>query len=174
MDQTTFIAVFDAHWADVYRYAYRRVGAGAAEDVAEETFVAAWRRRHELPAEPLPWLYVTARQVVANHNRATGRSTRLFARAAADTPIRAPDPAVGVVLRREIADALAGLSDNDREVLMLVGWERLSMPEAAAVMGCSTATFRVRLHRARRRLRRRLPNSVATSEPSPAIEGVQP
>lgn len=173
MDKTTFTALFDAHWADVYRYAYRRVGEGAADDVAEETFLAAWRRRHELPAEPLPWLYVTARHVVANHHRGAVRSARLFVRAKGDTSAGAPDPAGGVVMRHAIAEALAALSDTDREVLLLVAWEQLSLAEAATVFGCSAATFRVRLHRARRRLRRLLPDSVTASALPPALEGAQ-
>lgn len=173
MDQTTFTALFDAHWADVYRYAYRRVGEDAADDVAEETFLAAWRRRHELPAEPLPWLYVTARHVIANHYRGASRSARLFVRARDDAAAGAPDPAAGVVVRHEIADALAALSDADREVLLLVGWEQLSLAEAATAFGCSAATFRVRLHRARRRLRGLLPDSVTSNATSPTLEGVQ-
>jgi RNA polymerase sigma-70 factor, ECF subfamily len=44
------------------------------------------------------------------------------------------------------------LSESDREILRLVTWEGLDAAAAASVIGCSPATFRVRLHRARRRL----------------------
>jgi predicted DNA-binding protein (UPF0251 family) len=44
----------------------------------------------------------------------------------------------------------------EREALRLVEWEQLDMGEAAQVAGCSSATFRVRLHRARRHLAARL------------------
>jgi DNA-directed RNA polymerase specialized sigma24 family protein len=53
---------------------------------------------------------------------------------------------------RAIAAAFSALSELDRETLRLVTWERLSIPDAARVAGCSAATFSVRLHRARRRL----------------------
>ena len=53
-------------------------------------------------------------------------------------------------------EALAGLRDGDRELLMLVGMEGLSPSEAAQVLGISMVTTRTRLHRARRRLRARL------------------
>jgi RNA polymerase sigma-70 factor (ECF subfamily) len=50
--------------------------------------------------------------------------------------------------------ALAELHADEREVLMLTAWEELSSPEAAAVLGCSPTAYRIRLHRARLRLRR--------------------
>jgi RNA polymerase sigma-70 factor (ECF subfamily) len=48
--------------------------------------------------------------------------------------------------------ALAELPEDDREVLVLVAWQGLSPKDAARVVGCSSAAFRVRLHRARKRL----------------------
>ena len=45
---------------------------------------------------------------------------------------------------------------DDREVLRLIAWEGLESREAAAVFGCSYGAFRVRLHRARRRLEKQL------------------
>jgi RNA polymerase sigma-70 factor (ECF subfamily) len=41
---------------------------------------------------------------------------------------------------------------GNREILLLVAWEDLDPSSAAAALGCSRATFAVRLHRARRRL----------------------
>jgi RNA polymerase sigma-70 factor, ECF subfamily len=52
----------------------------------------------------------------------------------------------------QILEALAALRESDREALLLCAWEGLSTKEAAAVVGCSAATFAVRLHRARGRL----------------------
>jgi len=57
---------------------------------------------------------------------------------------------------RRLIDALAGLSETEREVLLLSAWEELSSAEAARVLGCSATAYRIRLHRARRRLRERL------------------
>jgi RNA polymerase sigma-70 factor (ECF subfamily) len=48
--------------------------------------------------------------------------------------------------------ALADLTEPDREILTLVAWHGLSPKEAARVVGITVATYRVRLHRARRRL----------------------
>jgi RNA polymerase sigma-70 factor, ECF subfamily len=55
-----------------------------------------------------------------------------------------------------VLQALARLSDGDREALILVAWEGLSTAEGATAFGCSPTAFRVRLHRARRRLRTEL------------------
>ena len=51
-----------------------------------------------------------------------------------------------------VLEALAQLSEQDREVLLLDAWEQLSGPEAARVLGCREGTYRQRLRRARERL----------------------
>ena len=52
--------------------------------------------------------------------------------------------------------ALGSLSATDQELLLLVAWERLSNEQLAEMLGLSRGTVAVRLHRARRRLRRAL------------------
>jgi RNA polymerase sigma-70 factor (ECF subfamily) len=61
----------------------------------------------------------------------------------------------------ELREALTSLSETDQEVLTLIAWHGLTPVEAAQVLGCSTATFFVRLHRARRRLRSALSTPTA-------------
>lgn len=56
--------------------------------------------------------------------------------------------------------ALAEMGDSDRELLMLIGMEGLTPGQAARVLGIGTVTARTRLHRARRRLRARLPGQA--------------
>lgn len=68
------------------------------------------------------------------------------------SPLRAADPADEVVDRQALAAAFNSLAEQDREVLRLICWEGLERTDAARVLGCSAAAFRVRLHRARRRL----------------------
>jgi DNA-directed RNA polymerase specialized sigma24 family protein len=62
-----FSELYGALYGRVRAYAARRVGADAADEVAAETFTIAWRRFEAIPAEPLPWLYGVARNVVARH-----------------------------------------------------------------------------------------------------------
>jgi RNA polymerase sigma-70 factor (ECF subfamily) len=74
----------------------------------------------------------------------------------------------GVVRLVDVRSALVCLSDDDQEILRLVGWEQLSLGEAALVLGCRPTTAKVRLHRARRRLTAMLRERP---EPTPSIIG---
>jgi RNA polymerase sigma-70 factor, ECF subfamily len=143
--------LWDRHADQVYAYARRRVGANDAPDVVAEVFAVAVAKRAKVPDDALPWLYRTAWNVIANHWRAAERRARLVVAAK-----EASDPADDVVERAALFDALASLSDVDREALLLTAWEGLDARGAARVVGCSPTTFSVRLHRARRRLEQAL------------------
>lgn len=141
--------LFADHARAVRAYALRRVDPATADDVVSDVFVVAFRRLEVIPEPPLPWLLATARKIIANQRRATTRRELLSA------DLR---PLQAGVWRDEHGDdhallaGLARLSERDREVILLVAWEELDPASAAAVLGCSRATFSVRLHRARRRL----------------------
>ena len=154
-----FKAMYDAHYPAVLRYAARRVGAEAARDIAAETFLTAWRRLDRVPADQaLPWLYATARKCLANELRRRDRREQLDSRIRAEATrgpqVAWPEPGQQVADRLAVLAALAALRPADQEALRLIEWEQLDVVAAAQVMGCSAATFRVRLHRARRRLAR--------------------
>jgi RNA polymerase sigma-70 factor, ECF subfamily len=142
-----FRAAYKRHAPAVWRYLARRLGDDdLAEDLTSEVFVVAWRRRHDAPADSLPWLYGVARRVLANDRRAA-RAHASRIRALADhLAVAAPDEPSGA-----LAAALAGLRERDREVLLLSAWEGLEPHELATALGIRPATARVRLHRARRR-----------------------
>ena len=106
-------------------------------------------RRGEMPPDELPWLLGVARRVLANHARSQRRRDAL-ARVFADQAGRArPEPQN---VDHELLHAIAALSPEDREAVILVGWDGLRPAEAARVVGCTAPAFRVRLLRARRRL----------------------
>jgi RNA polymerase sigma-70 factor (ECF subfamily) len=153
-------ALYTAHRDDIWRYLRRRA-ASEPEDLTAEVFLVAWRRRGELPDAPLPWLYGVARKVLANHRRGAVRRDALAERAEAHAEPFAPDPADAAGVRADLLRGLAGLSESDRELVLLVAWEGLSVAEAADVLGCRRGTAAVRLHRARKRLR-----SALSEEPS--------
>ena len=145
-----FCAVYRECYPRVLAYAASHAGAQSAEDIASETFTIAWRKSDEMPSNALPWLLGIARNLVrAAHRQAP--HDELVDRPSADDFVRLV----------ELRSALASLSPDDREVLTLIAWHGLTSAEAATVLGCSTATFFVRLHRARRRLRRALSSSPA-------------
>lgn len=154
----------EAHTAAVLAYALRRASRDDAADVVAETFLVAWRRLDEIDERTaLPWLYAVARNVLLSQRRATGRQQAIAERVAAGLPEAGEMPSG----RPRVLDALAALSEGEREVLMLAAWEELSSSEAARVLGCSATAYRIRLHRARRHLRERLDSRVH----SPAIAG---
>jgi RNA polymerase sigma-70 factor (ECF subfamily) len=159
--EARFTALYQRHYGDVLRYAARRAGAEAAAEVAAETFLTAWRRLDAVPArEPLPWLYVTARQCLANELRKQERRQRLDARMQAEAGASAQavraGPADSAASQLDVLAALATLPANDQEALRLTEWEHLDHAAAARAAGCSASAFKVRVHRARRRLARAL------------------
>jgi RNA polymerase sigma-70 factor, ECF subfamily len=151
-----FNALYKAHYPAVLRYASRRADPDTARDVVADTFLVAWRKLKDIPAEPdqiEPWLYGVARRVLANSDRSRRRMQRLAVRLSHQNPdSRQPDPADAVTERQRLAQALARLSEPDQEALRLIGWEELDLTAAAIAMGCSRSAMAVRLHRARRRL----------------------
>jgi RNA polymerase sigma-70 factor, ECF subfamily len=148
-----FETLFREHYAAVRGYALRRGPRDTAPDVVAETFLVAWRRLDDVPADPLPWLYGVARRVLANARRSADRGTALERRlAGAAVPAGLGDPGEQVGEAEFVRVALASLSERDRETLMLVAWEGLSTARAARAAGCTRAAFAVRLHRARARL----------------------
>lgn len=68
-----------------------------------------------------------------------------------------------------VADALAGLDGDDRELITLIAWERLSPSEAAVVLGISAPAARKRLQRARQRLRALLGDAPTTPTTMTAV-----
>lgn len=149
-----FTSLYDKHYPRVYSYAVSRAGRQIADEVVSDVFLIAWRRLGEVPDHALPWLLVVARNVIANEVRATARRESLAAELRSWHSGTAPDIADQVAERQAVLRALTALSDDDRELLTLVAWHGLSPRDAAQVIGCSTATYFVRLHRARRRLER--------------------
>jgi RNA polymerase sigma-70 factor, ECF subfamily len=148
-----FSEVFSACYGPVLAFARRRLEPELAKDAVAETFVTAWRRLDELSGDPMPWLYRMASNAIANQRRGLARRQRLDERAQllAD-PSAVPDHAESVVETDRLAAAFQSLSEADQEVLRLVTWDGLDHRAAASVLGCSAATFKVRLHRARNRL----------------------
>ena len=82
-----FGEVFDAYFAEIHRYAARRLGPDAAADVAAQTFLEAFRRRRGYDpgrAGVRTWLYGIATKVIGRHQRAETRALRALARLGPD------------------------------------------------------------------------------------------
>jgi RNA polymerase sigma factor (sigma-70 family) len=150
-----FEEMYRQHEPKVLAYALRRASPEIAKDAVAEVFLAAWRRFDELSEDPVPWLISAARKALANQRRSFGRQVRLAGRLAEQ-----PHEQATRVDQLEDASsaraALERLRPEDRETLLLIGWDELTPSQAADSLGYSASSFRVRLHRARRRFERLL------------------
>ncbi|MFC6021793.1 RNA polymerase sigma factor [Plantactinospora solaniradicis] len=163
-DPESFAVIFDRHAPYIHRYLARRLGAGVADDLVAETFLAAFRRRERFDTahpDARPWLYGIATNVVGQRRREEEREYRLRqAYVPAPSEASHADRVATVVtaqsLRQVLLGALAGLSTGDRDVLLLVAWEELTYDEVATALAIPVGTVRSRLNRARKLLRAEL------------------
>lgn len=150
-----FEALYSAHRASVVRYAWRRVGDDA-EDVVAEVFASAWTRRHDADVT-LVWLYRTAWHHIQHGQRGFARRATLLEKAQGSSPALCEDHADDVAAALDSAALVRRgmqlLPPAETEILRLWAWEQLDGPEIAEVLGCSAAAARVRLHRAKKRLK---------------------
>lgn len=170
-DEDWFTSLYAADYEHIFRYGLRRLAdRDASAELAQEVFVVAWRRRAEVPERSLPWLYGVARRLLANQWRSRRSAPDLLPITDVDLERLAgssgADTSVGVA---DIWAALANLNDLDQEILRLVGWEELTVSEAAKVLGCTGATAAVRLHRARRRLAEAMSGRPAQTRRRPVL-----
>jgi RNA polymerase sigma factor (sigma-70 family) len=162
-----FEPIFERHFAVIYRCLRRRVGDDLAQEFTAETFSRAFAQRERFDANAasaVPWLFGIAGNVLRMHHRSETRRLRAWARVAAQPSL--PDNSVDQVTERHtdprVAAALATLSADQREVLLLHAWAELSDAEIAEALGVNAATVRSRLARARARAAR-----VLTEETRP-------
>jgi RNA polymerase sigma-70 factor (ECF subfamily) len=124
--------------------------------VFSDVFLVAWRRLDDVPPgdEARLWLFGVASRTLANARRAARRRDALVERLTASLP-----PTAFVSLPEEPASpgriraAIERLDPVDAELVRLVAWEGLAPHQAGAVVGLGAGLARVRLHRARARLR---------------------
>ncbi|MVZ99001.1 sigma-70 family RNA polymerase sigma factor [Actinomadura sp. LD22] len=159
-----FAEIFHRHFAEIHRYAARRLGPDAADDIAAETFLVAFRKRGRFDPERgtvRPWLYGIVTRLIGLHRRSEGRRYRALARTPAENVHDGHEDLVAARVTAgdagaDIADALARLPRGERDVLLLVALADLSYEEVGQALGLKTGTVASRLHRARRRLREAL------------------
>jgi RNA polymerase sigma-70 factor (ECF subfamily) len=151
--ESRYLSLYDAHFADIWRFARRRSRSSQdTDDATAETFAIAWRRRDEVPTEGARlWLFGVARRVLANHRRSIERQDKVTARLVEtvepNTPADVPRESQGVIW-----EALGALSADDRELLIMRAWDELSVGEMAVILGCSPNAVSLRVYKARRRL----------------------
>ena len=183
-DAQRLTLLFHAYQPRIQQFARRRVGADAAQEIVAETFLVAWRRLHDIPDPPLPWLYRVASLEIANFHRRQVKSLEVerAVRQSLDPGATRRDASENFdrtefdrTESEAIARAFESLEPREHEILRLATWEGLSSAEGAIVLGCSISAYRVRLHRARSRLTKKSGlRSRGWSEPRRRDESTQP
>jgi len=159
---SAFAAMYRREQPDVLRFIERRLippDAARAEDLAQETFLTAWRRWDDVPADPpgaRAWLFTVARNCLLNEYQTHKRKAALQVRIAANAQLSIPGPEADTTQQLGLAAAWQTLTPADQEVIALTVWENLTSAQAGQVLGISGATYRIRLHRARNALRKTL------------------
>ena len=154
--RTAFASWYREHVRGVYRYVYARVGnVQDAEDLTAQVFVDAFAGRARLvdPGGATAWLFTIARRRVADHfrrHRATEGIERLDA--VADRGADPLEPVLSGEVLRSLAGVVAGLSDDERELLRLRFAADLTYGQMAEVLGKREGAVKMRVHRLLTRL----------------------
>ena len=176
-DTGAFESLVLRYQARIVNYASAMVhDASVAEDVAQETFVRAWRGLARFRGESAfkTWLYKIATNVARTHLDRRGRQERTTDRSlddedaalqAGDVPSSAPDAETSLVTREAIDRALGELPEELRTALVLRDVEGLDYKEIAGVTGAPMGTVESRIFRARRHMRTLLRPLVTSRTP---------
>lgn len=152
--------MYQATRGDILAYLMRRLrNADVAADVLAEAYLIAWQKFDTMPKgmEARPWLFGVARNLLLHDMRRSRVRGALVEQLAIQLHSRgegSPGPDAGH--GEDVRDALSTLGALDQEIVTLSAWEGLSPREIAEVVGKSPNVVRIRLHRARARLREQL------------------
>lgn len=156
-----FWEIYDRHYSRVRAYAASMLrDPAAADDVVQDTFIRAQANVEGLrePAKVLGWLLRIAHNLCIDRLRAR-QAARIDA--AAD-PERAPAACVGACVQSDleraemsacVRDKVDQLPETDRWAILLYDIAGLSHDEIASVLDIDAGAVKVRLHRARKKLR---------------------
>lgn len=154
-DQKDIGAIAREHYDTVYRFCARRVGIDAAADTAQETFLTAQRALANFrgASSLSTWLLGIANNEcrrMARKRRCEPPTIELIEAGSAEHHEET------IINRHALQQALAKLSAEHREVVLLHEVEGLSYEEAALVLGIPVGTVKSRLHHAFANLRKSL------------------
>ncbi len=166
-----FAAVFERHFAPVHRYAQQRVGVDAADEIASETFLLAFDNRHRFDGRQpsaRPWLLGIATNLMRRRWRDEQRQLAAYAKALDAAPEAGANAVAAPQIPEvdgDLAAALAALTRDDRDTLLLFVWAELSYQEIGDALAVPIGTVRSRISRARRLLRDHLAPACGGASP---------
>ena len=156
-DEATFRAWYDAVLPRVYRYLLTRCGdEGLAEELTQQTFVEAIRRRDQFDgrSDVVTWLCAIGRNKLVDHYRRRGRDQRRRLRLLEDEPAVTDAPWRAIETRDAVVAALDHLPSDQRLALLFRHLDGLSVREVAAAIGRNEKATESLLARARGSFRR--------------------
>lgn len=144
--------LFEANRKRLFLYLVRSTGdPDLARDILQECFTRCMERYEARDLSPA-LLFTMARNALIDHVRRDSRRVSLEE----DCPDETADPERSLMMRDRCAkvfDALMRLSPQERDILSMVISSDLSYTEIAEVMSLSVANVKVKVHRARIRLK---------------------
>jgi RNA polymerase sigma-70 factor, ECF subfamily len=175
-DADRFNALYRSTRKDVLAYLARRAhGHDEAADLLAETYLIAWRKLDQVPKDEQGrlWLFGVARNLLKKQARHHHLQDELTKRLEQELRATAPSPTLSDgPWSDKLRQAISDLPEKEREILLLTAWEGLAPREIAAIIGSSANAVRVRLARARSRLRPELTastNPICTTTQPPRI-----
>jgi RNA polymerase sigma-70 factor (ECF subfamily) len=167
-DRQAFALLVERYWDRLYRWLYHLShDRHNAEDVAQETFLKAFRglNRFRAGSNFKAWLYRIAHNSLANQRRAAARARLVLPD---DVPADGEGPAEQAISREALqllARAVARLPAEFRSAFLLRAEEGLSFREIADVLGLTEETARWRVFKARQKLLGVLAPQLDTEKP---------
>jgi RNA polymerase sigma-70 factor (ECF subfamily) len=164
-DADAFRLIFERYSRPVISFIYDMVNDRAlAEELAQETFVRAFRAIHTMRAETKlsTWLFGIARNVARESLRARTRANNhvdLADKSIMDLSDNKAEPVAGLLskeLNALVRRSLAALDEDKRLVFTLKVLHQCSYEEIAMITGFSLAKLKTDLHRARAEMRKRI------------------
>lgn len=165
-DVTAFGEIYARYEQAIFRFAYRMLGNREdANDIRQETFLRAYRAMPAFRGDCSlqTWLFRVCANLCRSHARSRSYHESYCRWAAAEGSPEShrerADPAALVDRSHTTAiirQALRSLPPAQRELIVWREYEELSCEQIAGILGCAPATVRVKLFRARRRLKERV------------------
>ena len=154
-EEEAFTELYRLTSAAIHRYLTRWVDFAKAGDLLQETYLQMHRARRtyrpELPFRP--WLYAIARHVAQQSLRTHSRKTAREVQPDETFDVAVASSEEQLVARDQLESALYELPADQREAVWLAEIEGLTSVEIARITGASEGAIRVRLHRARQKLK---------------------
>lgn len=153
-DAAAFQAFFQRHKARVFGYARRKgLDEAAAQDVSQEAFLKLHRQIHHYASgrPALPWFFTIVHHCVVDAKRSSSRFTTVELDQENLPSAETPDPSPAA-----LDQLLAGLSADQKQLMLMRAVEELSFKDIAAATGKKDFSLRKIYERTRSHLRQRL------------------